>query len=142
MSGLPSLAVLEGAWLLSRIILHEDGARDELEGEAKFHRSGPRLIHDEEGWLTSERAAAPMKAKRRYVWSVNGNRIDIAFEDMRPFHSIPIGAATPGTTYLCPPDRYEVQYDFQKFPEWSSTWIVEGPRKSYRMTSHYVRKSE
>jgi len=142
MSGLPSLAVLEGRWQVSRVILHNDGSKDEFEGEAVFRRSGPRLIQDEEGWLTSERAAAPMKATRRYIWSGSGNRLDVAFEDMRPFHSVPLGIATPGTTYLCPPDRYEVSYDFTDFPTWSSIWNVEGPRKNYRMTSRFKRKSQ
>ncbi len=142
MSGLPSLAVLEGRWRLSRVIVHCDGRKDEFEGEAIFRRSGPRLIQDEEGWLTSGRTATRMKATRRYVWSGGGNRLDVAFEDMRPFHSVPLGIATPGTTYLCPPDRYEVSYDFRDFPDWSSIWEVEGPRKNYRMTSQFRRNSQ
>jgi len=139
LSGLPSLAVLEGRWMLTRDIVHSDGSKDAFEGEATFHRSGPRLIQYENGWLTSDRSAAPMKATRRYVWSASGNRVDVAFEDMRPFHSLPLGSATPGTTYLCPPDRYEVSYDFREFPNWSTVWVVEGPRKNYRMTSRFRR---
>ena len=142
MSGLPSLAVLEGRWRLSRVIVHSDGNKDEFEGEAIFRRSGPRLIQDEAGWLTPERAPTRMKATRRYIWSGDGNRLDVAFEDMRPFHSVPLGIATPGTTYLCPPDRYEVSYDFKDFPDWSSVWDVEGPRKNYRMISHFRRNSQ
>jgi len=142
MSGLPSLAVLEGRWRLMRDILHKDGSKDRFEGEAIFHRSGPRLIQDEDGWLTSDRSATPMRATRRYVWSASANRLDVAFEDMRPFHSVPLGIATPGTTYLCPPDRYEVSYDFSDFPAWSNVWNVEGPRKNYQMTSYFRRSTE
>ncbi len=80
-----------------------------------------------------------MKATRRYVWASAGNSVEVAFEDMRPFHSIPLGTPTPGTTCLCPPDRYEVSYDFSAYPEWTSTWDVEGPRKAYRMISTFRR---
>ena len=142
MSGLRSLAALEGRWRLTREILHSDGSKDRFEGEARFHRSGPRLIQDEEGYLSSDRAVKPMKATRRYVWSASGNRLDVAFEDMRPFHSVPLGSATPSTTYLCPPDRYEVAYDFRNFPDWSTVWNVEGPRKNYLMTSRFQRATK
>jgi hypothetical protein len=128
--------------MLTRDILHSDGSHDAFEGEATFHRSGPRLIQDEYGWLTSDRSTAPMKATRRYVWSASGNRVDVAFEDMRPFHSLSLGSATPCATYLCPPDRYEVSYDFREFPDWSTVWVVEGPRKNYRMTSQFRRNQK
>ena len=142
MIGLPSLAVLEGRWMLTREIRHSDGRIDRFKGEALFHRSGPRLLQDEDGWLTSAGAALPMRATRRYVWSAVGNRLDVAFDDMRPFHSIPLEVARPGTTYLCPPDRYEVTYDFQDFPAWNTVWTVEGPRKKYQMTSEFRRASQ
>ena len=80
-----------------------------------------------------------MKASRRYVWSEEDGRIDLAFDDMRPFHSLPLGVETYATTYLCPPDRYQVSYDFGNFPFWSTVWRVEGPRKDYEMTTEFRR---
>ena len=139
MSGLGSLAVLEGRWMMAREIVHDDGRRDLFQGESVFQRSGRRLVQDEAGVLTPARGGTPMKATRRYVWSLDGTRVDVAFGDMRPFHSVPLGVAAYETTYLCPPDRYQVSYDFKDFPEWSAVWQVEGPRKSYRMETRYSR---
>jgi len=139
MSRLPSLAALEGRWLMVRMIEHADGRRDVFEGESFFHRSGPRLLQDETGVLTPARGGHALKATRRYVWSGGGARIDVAFGDMRPFHSVPVGVSTYETAYLCPPDRYEVFYDFNDFPNWSTVWSVEGPRKDYRMETRFSR---
>ncbi|MEM9971986.1 MAG: DUF6314 family protein [Pseudomonadota bacterium] len=138
-SGPTSLALLEGAWVLERRILHADGQEDRFEGETTFTRTGPRLLQDESGWLFPSRGAAPLRATRRYVWSREGDRIDIAFADMRPFHSFTAGAEAPEATYLCPPDRYAVAYDFSALPVWKSVWTVEGPRKAYVMTNSFHR---
>ncbi|MEM7719719.1 MAG: DUF6314 family protein, partial [Pseudomonadota bacterium] len=48
----------------------------------------------------------------------------------------------PETVHLCPPDRYHVAYDFSSWPEWRTVWSVEGPRKTYRMSSHFAPDSE
>ena len=142
MSGLGSLAALEGRWSMAREIVHEDGRRDVFQGESVFQRSGRRLVQNEAGVLTPARGGPAMKATRRYVWSAEGARVDVAFEDMRPFHSVPLGVEAYETTYLCPPDRYQVSYDFRDFPKWTAVWHVEGPRKSYRMETRYARISE
>ena len=139
MSGLGSLAALEGRWSMTRRIAHDDGRLDTFDGQCVFQRSGPRLVQDEEGVLVPGGGGTPMKATRRYIWSTGAGRIDVAFGDMRPFHSVPVGVETHETTYLCPPDRYQVSYDFKGFPEWETVWVVEGPRKSYRMTTVFSR---
>ena len=56
---------------------------------------------------------------------------------MRPFHSVQLGVEHPETVHLCPPDRYAVVYDFGGWPKWSTVWTVEGPKKNYRMESHF-----
>lgn len=139
MSGLGSLAALEGRWSMVREIVHEDGRRDGFDGTCVFHRSGKRLIQDEEGVLVPGGGGAAMKATRRYIWSAGAGRVDVAFGDMRPFHSVPVGVEVHETTYLCPPDRYQVSYDFRHFPDWVTVWSVEGPRKSYRMETRFSR---
>ena len=140
MAGLTSLALLEGVWTLDRRIRHDDGQEDVFEGEATFTRSGPRLVQEEAGWLRPARGGEPLRATRRYIWSREGDRIDIAFADMRPFHSVPAKVASPSTIYLCPPDRYEVAYDFSALPDWRSIWRVEGPRKAYEMSNVFRRQ--
>ena len=140
--GFPSLAALEGAWRLERRIDHADGARHRLTGRAVFRRSGLRLVQDEEGLLSGDGLPTPVAASRRYLWSAAEGRLDVAFDDGRPFHSIPLGIARPEATHLCTPDRYHVAYDAAAFPRWSAVWHVTGPRKDYVMTSRYAPEAE
>ena len=133
--GLTSLSRLLGDWSLSRRITHADGQEDRLEGICRFERSGPRVHQTERGIL--ETSAGRFEATRCYVWTENAGRIDVYFDDMRPFHSITLGVLRTETTHLCPPDRYAVAYDFSAWPLWQSTWTVEGPRKDYVMTNRF-----
>ena len=135
-----SLWALAGNWMLWREIRHADGRVDRLEGACTFTRSGPRLLQDETGWL--ETAQGRFQATRRYVWAEAQGRLDVHFEDMRPFHTIPLGEDQPETVHLCPPDRYQVAYDFTDWPRWRTLWSVEGPRKSYEMESRFAPAEE
>ena len=137
MAGLTSLSALEGTWRLSRRIVHNDGTEHSFEGTARFRRSGKRLVEDEEGVLHGLPGQPDLKATRRYVWVQDAGRIEVLFHDMRPFHTIPTGVDRPETTYLCPPDRYQVSYDFGSLRHWTSVWRVEGPKKSYTMTNAF-----
>ena len=133
MPGLTSLWSLAGQWRLSRTIVHSEGNENAFEGRVTFTRSGPRLIQDERGVLTV--AGQKFQGARRYVWDRDGDYLRVHFDDMRPFHTVPLNMESVTTAHLCPPDRYEVDYDFKRWPEWRSVWTVEGPRKSYVMTS-------
>jgi len=137
MAGLNTLWSLAGRYRLERRIVHDDGCEDRLSGTCTFTRAGPRLIQEESGTL--ETAEGRFEATRRYVWTEAQGRLEVYFEDMRPFHSIPLGVHRPETTYLCPPDRYAVAYDFTGWPDWESRWTVEGPRKGYVMTNRLTR---
>lgn len=133
--GLHGLSGVVGNWSLSRRITHADGREDRFDGTCVFKRSGPRVIQDEVGVL--ETAEGRFEGTRRYVWAEAKGRLDVHFDDMRPFHSVPLGVARPEATHLCPPDRYEVRYDFTAWPDWTSIWHVEGPRKDYVMTNWF-----
>ena len=67
----------------------------------------------------------------------DGGFLNVYFADMRPFHSVPLGVEAPEAVHLCPPDRYQVTYDFGAWPGWRSVWQVEGPMKDYVMTTDY-----
>lgn len=136
--GLASLSALEGHWRLQRKITQADGRTGRFEGDTVFRRTGPRLIQEEAGTLSME-GAPPLKATRRYIWTTSGELLKIAFEDGRPFHAVPAGVTEYDTVYLCPPDRYEVAYDFADMRAWTSRWRVEGPRKDYVMESRFTR---
>ncbi len=85
MPGLSSLWALEGAWHLDRTIRHETGDTDCFKGTCVFHRAGKRLLQDETGTL--ETGGAAFQATRRYVWAETNGRLDVYFDDMRPFVS-------------------------------------------------------
>lgn len=138
--GLASLWAFEGRWTLSRRIRHKNGREDRLDGVAVFERSGPRLVQLEKGTLSV--GGQVLEAGQRYLWAEADGLIEVSFSDNRPFHTIPLGDASPRTVHLCPPDRYEVAYDFTRWPRWSATWTVEGPRKDYVMVSEYRRTAE
>ena len=135
-TGPASLWAFAGTWTLSRRIVHADGEEDRFEGQAVFARSGPKLIQDETGVL--ETPSGRFSATRRYIWAEQGGRLEISFDDMRPFHTIPLGEAWPRTIHLCDPDRYHVAYDFSDWPRWRTVWTVEGPRKAYVMESTFA----
>jgi hypothetical protein len=134
-TGPASLWAFQGEWTLDRTITHADGHRDRMTGSARFHASGARLVQDETGWL--EANGARLQATRRYIWAETDGRLDVYFSDMRPFHTIPLGAEAPETVHLCPPDLYQVAYDFADWPVWRTVWQVDGPRKAYRMQSTF-----
>lgn len=133
MTGLTSIDMLVGDWRLERRIVHGDGHEDRMTGLCRFTHAGPHLVQDESGTL--EMATGRFQAHRRYVWTEARGRLDVQFADMRPFHSVPLGAERAETVHLCAPDRYHVAYDFTGWPAWRTVWTVEGPRKDYVMTT-------
>ncbi len=135
-AGPGSLWAFTGVWKLDRTIRHEDGRIDRFTGDCTFTRTGPRLVQEETGWL--ETSEGSFQGSRRYIWSEREGRLEVHFDDMRPFHMIPIGQSRPETVHLCPPDRYQVAYDFTQWPIWRTTWVVEGPRKDYCMESVFT----
>jgi len=137
-----NLKDFEGDWALKRSI-RDDRAQlhGDLSGHARLSPSGPdKLIYEEQGQL-SYGEQAPIEATRRYVWRVHDDGIEMLFEDLRPFHVIDLRRTMPHTTHHCDPDMYSVSYDFTRWPIWSSTWRVVGPKKEYRMLSQYWRTS-
>ncbi len=138
MSGPKTLSDFEGVWHLSRIIHdHAVGRAGTLEGTARFEPDTHGLLYSEEGTLTFT-DTQPLKAERRYLWRPGKDgTISVLFADGRPFHDFAFDAAE--ARHWCDPDTYLVTYNFGDWPRWRSLWRVEGPRKSYAMTSHYTR---
>ena len=137
MAGLTSLWELEGRWSLSRRIIHGDGRVDTMEGVVDFVRSDRRLIQNETGML--EVNEHRMEARQSYVWTEAQDQLQVFFADLRPFHTLLLKEATPEAEHFCAPDTYHVRYDFTRWPNWKSTWTVEGPKKAYVMTSIFVK---
>ena len=138
MAGPATLGDFEGLWLLERKI--DDlraGQVGRLVGTAQFEWSGDVLIYQEVGKLQIG-AGVPVRATRAYRWQAGEGGVEVEFDDGRPFHSFPLKAA-PMAKHFCDPDMYSVCYEFSAWPNWRAEWTVNGPRKSYVMTSHYAR---
>lgn len=130
------LTQFTGIWRLQRAIRHADGTEAKFDGAAEFTPSGTGLDYEERGLLTMP-GTPPMQAVRRYRWSQDGDMIAVDFGDGRPFHSF--DPAHPEAIHDCPPDHYQVRYDFTGWPRWQAIWQVSGPHKDYRMISTYSR---
>lgn len=130
----------EGAWVLERRILHDDGPDAKFRGSARFIPDETGLIYEEKGLMKID-GHRPVSAQRRYLWREDEDgAIEVLFEDGRAFHRIDGDA--PEDSHWCDPDTYDVRYEFGHWPDWISTWKVSGPRKSYRMVSNYRRPVE
>ena len=128
---------LEGRWSLTREI--EDrraGLTGRFEGEARWLPDADGLRQEEDGVLRYG-TAAPMRARRVYLWRSRGDEIRVLFEDGRPFHVLAPGEAQD--RHLCPPDTYDVTYELSAWPRWSQVWHVTGPRKDAVIRSWFER---
>ena len=127
------LAALSGRWRLLRAIRHADGGSARFSGTATWAPDGLGLRCVEDGTL--EQDGRSFAARRETLWHASAAGIDVRFRDGRPFHRIVGGICH----HDCPPDRYELRYDFTAWPRWSVRWRVQGPRKDYKALSRYVK---
>lgn len=134
----PGLDEFAGSWRLEREIDDaKAGQAVRFSGEALFRRDAEGLLCEEAGEMILP-GQPPLRASRRYLWRAKGGDIAVLFHDGRPFHLIGPGAR-PGAGHDCPPDLYQVRYDFRRWPDWEAEWRVSGPRKDYVMRSRYAR---
>ncbi|MCL3882581.1 DUF6314 family protein [Marivita sp. GX14005] len=131
---LPSLRDFEGSWAVSRVILDRTAGPCRFDGTAQFSSTSFGLHYSEAGRLYLP-DHAPIRAERQYLWQSCGNRIEVKFSNGAAFHTF--DPADPRAAHFCDPDSYSVTYHFENWPIWRSTWIVRGPRKSYRMVTTY-----
>jgi hypothetical protein len=138
--GMIGVAEFAGAWRLERRIDdRRAGQEGRLTGVARFIPDGPDGLRYEEAGELRLGPGPPMQASRVYLWRFGAGRVEVLFEDGRPFHSFVPEGAGPGTDHPCGADHYQVQYDLTRWPDWSTLWTVTGPRKFYAMESRYTR---
>ncbi len=126
----------EGRWQIARRITDALGPDGVFDGEAVFERGDGGLIYREAGTLRLGKAE--FRAERQYLWQADGRGgVTVRFADGRPFHGFDLGD-TAAADHACDPDQYRVAYEFARWPSWTSTWQVTGPRKSYVMVSDYT----
>lgn len=125
-------------WQIDREI--EDrkaGETTTFQGTVRVIPEPDQLRWIEEGTLTN--SAGSFAGSRTYLWRADplSHGISLHFEDGRFFHTIhPV--PKPSDAHDCPPDTYQVAYDFSDWPRWQANWTVTGPRKDYTMLSRYA----
>jgi hypothetical protein len=140
MSKPPTFEQFAGKWSLTRTIEDRFSKQSgRLSGTALIEPGGFEngYIYREEGKLSLD-GAAEMEAVRVYLWAPHKRGISVHFKDGRDFHVIELDRLMPDAMHHCAPDMYHVSYDFNDWPEWSSTWRVMGPKKDYRMLTNYA----
>ncbi len=138
-SALIGLTDFAGSWRIDRVIRDAAlGQVGRLTGRATFEADAHGLIYEEAGDLRYG-SGAPMRAQRRYLWRQEApGRIAVFYEDGRAFHAFALGSSAEAR-HECPPDLYQVVYDFSRWPEWRAVWTVTGPRKDYVSETIFTR---
>lgn len=140
--GARTLTDFAGVWTVKRTIEDRLSGAGQFEGRALFAPDDTGLRYEEEGVLTLCTGAS-MRAERVYLWRMGeGGLIEVLFDDGRPFHRFDPSLGGAGERHYCDPDIYDVVYDFGYWPNWTSTWSVTGPRKSYTLRSDYAPAHE
>ncbi len=123
----------EGEYRLTRQITHADAPPATFAGRASWSREGDGLRYHESGELAI-RGHAAMTAERRYFWAPD---LKVYFDDGRFFHQVPPSGGH--AAHWCDPDHYGVTYHFDDWPNFQVEWRVTGPKKEYKMHTHYIR---
>ncbi len=124
------------SWVIERVIIDQIRAVEvDFVGECEivegiYSESGEIVLGD----------GSKLVSSRRYIWQDSGDAIDVSFEDKSFFHRIDLSKRISKAVHFCAPDTYKVYYDFTSWPDWSVAWNVEGPRKSYKMSSSYRKQ--
>jgi hypothetical protein len=135
--GPAGLASLLGAWSFTRWI--EDrraGQGIDASGRVEIAATPQGATYDETAEMRLP-GQTPLQATRRYLLEARAGQLHFLFDDGRFFHALDLAEATPRCHHDCPPDSYDVTYDFTGWPVWRATWSVTGPRKNYTMTTTY-----
>jgi len=114
------------------------GAQSWFEGRAEITAQDDGALYLEKGDLIL--GAQRFTAERSYLWRPAGARIEVLFDDGRPFHDFDPVSGGQATEHLCGDDVYRGGYDFREWSCWSVTWEVSGPRKDYASVTWYVRR--
>ena len=126
-----------GRWKLERDIALRNGEKFVFNGEASFTWRESYLVYEESGQVIAPNGNVFL-AQRTYLWQQQTKgKFDVLFDDKRYFHTF--SSAEPYAQHLCGDDHYVVNYAFEQWPVWTSTWQVKGPKKDYKMHGKYQR---
>ena len=127
----------EGRWRLRRMLRVVE-LEYVFEGTATLERGPGHHVWHETGTLSLS-GGRRHHAERRYLWREAEGRIEVLYDDSRPFHTFDPAATTADVEHRCDPDLYVGRYDFSEFPSWRLGWDVRGPRKAYTSLTVHER---
>lgn len=135
------LMQLQGVWRFERTV----SSAGTMAGTATFDlRSDGRLSYFEVGALSLE-GSAPLQFSRRYLYEPHRSGLRIWFDEprLRLFQDVALieeaDVVRGHGEHLCAPDTYRSSYAFSMPHGFSIVHAVEGPRKSFTITTTYRR---
>jgi hypothetical protein len=153
------LADFTGIWRIERDIENAIGPDAQFSGQAHFtalpapqlgqlNPQAPCLKLRETGEMTFADQPTSFAATRHYYWQEGPQNaaaqktIHVYYDDGRFFHHFDPQDLRATAHHDCPPDVYDVTYDFAHWPNWQAIWQVSGPKKSYCLRSRYFRDAD
>ena len=127
------MIAFHGTWRAHRRILDaRTGGVTRFEGTALISPG-----HFEEDGIV-DHAGQTYQASRRYRLVFGERRVDVHFEDGRPFIAL-TAASIQSVLHVCGKDRYRGRFLFADHDFWTEAWSVLGPRKNYTALTRYTR---
>ena len=142
---------LVGAWSLDRTIIHiELDQIDTAKGIAVFLKGTPThpdtLFYEENGQLTLDKAAKAINFKRKYIYKMRAESIDIILNDGVTKGTL-FQTLTPqqgnveltGSEHLCRLDKHSGKHFFQNEHNFETEYTVLGPNTNLFIKTCYQR---
>ncbi|MEM8618287.1 MAG: DUF6314 family protein [Actinomycetota bacterium] len=134
-------ASLVGSWRIWRSIDDRYGRQCMTgKGNAHFEPAGADVLeyHERLNMRFAHRAT-PLAATGSFVWRYDHPIVEVVSRDRLVVQRFDLLVDSHSYVHDCGPDRYEGRCDFSKWPDWTSSWDVVGPRKDYLMTTRFRR---
>jgi hypothetical protein len=105
-------------------------------GKANFESQGSVWIYEEQGELVSR--AQSYSTKRRYIYELQDDSLNVRFDDGRHFYSIDCRLLPYANfQHICGSDRYLGRLSIGS-NGWNNEWQVIGPNKDLEILSGYT----
>ncbi|MEM8833121.1 MAG: DUF6314 family protein [Pseudomonadota bacterium] len=141
MDNLQIFKSFEGQWRLERQI----DPHGHFNGTASFSKiDDVTLLYEETGTLSLEAGEVLDDVSKRYLYKLEGDAIAVYFDDGpnkgNIFHRLNFNDdGIAQAEHVCYPDQYNSTYTIASEQAFTIEHIVNGPRKDYKILSHYQR---
>lgn len=115
-------------------------------GHAVFFQVDDRtLSYQEMGEMTLSEGHVLDDVQKRYIYKLEDDAIAVYFDDGpdkgKLFHRLKFDEnGFAEAHHDCPPDTYHTKMQIKSAEEFEIEHVVKGPRKDYKISSHYKKK--